>query len=109
LKYLLLIHAATAGDPDPEMLNRHRAFAQEAARTGKLVDGAELTEPAIATTIRFREGELVVTDGPHAETKEHIAGYYLVDCQDLDEAMSLASTVPFPAGGCVEIRPLVEQ
>jgi hypothetical protein len=108
MKYMLLIHAPAGGAPDPEMVNRHQAFAEAAGRRGKLVDGAELADVALATTLRRNNGQNMVTDGPHAETKEHLAGYYVVDCNDLDEAIEVASTVPIVEGGSLEIRPLVE-
>jgi hypothetical protein len=90
------------------MIRRHQVFAEAVGRRGKLVDGAELADVAVATTLRRSNGQSIVTDGPHAETKEHLAGYYVVDCNDLDEAIEVASSVPILEGGSLEIRPLVE-
>jgi hypothetical protein len=72
--------------------------------------GAEPLEPtATATTVRVRNGKAVMTDGPFAETKEQLAGYYILDCADLDEALEWAAKIPTACGGgegCVEVRPL---
>ena len=74
---------------------------------GLNVSGLELDEPRRAKTVRVRDGETVVSDGPYAETKELIGGYFLVDCDDLDDAIELATRVPVVSKGSVEIRPLV--
>jgi hypothetical protein len=106
---MLLIYAAAEGSLDPEMLSKHQAFAESMGRRGKLVDGAELSDMSVATTVRSGQGEMLITDGPHAETKEHLGGYYVVDCADLDEAIEIAALVPVVAQGCVEVRPIVER
>ena len=72
------------------------------------VDGLELQTPRHARTVRVRDGEPVVTDGPYAETKEQIGGFFLVECDDLDEAIEVASRIPVAAKASVEIRPVVE-
>jgi hypothetical protein len=71
------------------------------------VEGFELDDPDTAKTLRFLEGGPVVTDGPYAETKEIIGGLFLIECNDLDEAIDMAARVPVAARGSVEIRPLV--
>jgi hypothetical protein len=71
------------------------------------VNGLELEEAAKARLVRVRDGETVVSDGPFAETKEVIGGYFLADCKDLDQAIELAQRVPLVGKGSVEIRPLV--
>ena len=76
---------------------------------GQWVDGLELEEPKTAKSVRVRNGETIVTDGPYAETKEQIGGFFLVECGDLDEAIDLASRVPVVTKASVEIRPLVER
>ena len=73
------------------------------------VDGLELDDPAAARVIRVRDGEAMVSDGPFAETKEILGGYFLADCKDLDQAIELAERVPVAAKGSVEIRPLARQ
>jgi hypothetical protein len=75
---------------------------------GSWVDGLELDAPKSARTVRVRDGETIVTDGPYAETKEQVGGYLLVDCESLDEAIEVAAQVPIAVTGSVEIRPLDE-
>lgn len=109
MKYILLIRTPVEATETPaDMLPRHAAFAESVGRRGKLVDGAELADVATATTLRRQGSDTIVTDGPHAETKEHLGGYYLIDCSDLDEAIEIARDVPLVDGASVEIRPLVE-
>jgi hypothetical protein len=76
---------------------------------GQWVDGLELDEPKEAKSVQVRNGETIVTDGPYAETKEQIGGFFLVECKDLDEAIELAGRVPVATRASVEIRPLVER
>ena len=76
---------------------------------GLEVDGLELDDPARARVIRVRNDETIVSDGPFAETKEILGGYFLADCRDLDQAIELAERVPVAAKGSVEIRPLAGQ
>jgi hypothetical protein len=73
------------------------------------VNGLELDDPAKARVVRVRDGEILVSDGPFAETKELLGGYFLADCKDLDQAIELAQRVPIASKGSVEIRPLVMQ
>jgi hypothetical protein len=77
------------------------------AEQGIEVSGLELEGPSKARVVRVRDGQTVVTDGPFAETKEIIGGYFLVDCKDLDQAIEVAERVPLVDTGSVEIRPLV--
>jgi hypothetical protein len=76
---------------------------------GQWLDGLELEEPKTAKSVRVRDGETIFTDGPYAETKEQIGGFFLVECGDLDEAIELAARVPVATKASVEIRPLVER
>jgi len=71
--------------------------------------GEALQSTATATTVRIREGKTLVTDGPYAETKEALAGFYLLDVQDLDEALELAAKIPGAQWGAIEVRPIWEQ
>jgi hypothetical protein len=109
MKYILLIRTPpdAQGDRD-DMLRRHMAFAEATGGRGKLVDGAELADVSTATTLRRQGADTIVTDGPHAETKEVLGGYYLIDCADLDEAIEIGRDVPLFDGATLEIRPLVE-
>jgi hypothetical protein len=79
-----------------------------AGQQGVDVSGLELDDPARARVVRVRGGERLVSDGPFAETKEQIGGYFLADCKDLDQAIEVAERVPSALTGSVEIRPLVE-
>ncbi|MGH8750644.1 MAG: YciI family protein [Burkholderiales bacterium] len=77
-------------------------------KSGQYLAGAKLQSISSATTLRARNGKLTVTDGPFAETKEHLGGYHLVECKDLDEAIAIAKRIPtIPYGGTVEVRPLL--
>jgi hypothetical protein len=109
VKYILLINVPTDVQAEADMTERHMAFAQAAAARGKLVGGDQLGDVATATTLRRRSSETMVTDGPHAETKEYLGGYYIIDCADLDEAIEIAKGVPLNDGGSLEIRPIVER
>jgi hypothetical protein len=73
------------------------------------VDGKELVEPAAARTVRVRNGETLITDGPYAETKEQLGGYFVLECDDLDQAIALATKIPVVERSSVELRPLVER
>lgn len=85
-----------------EVYDRYRAFAAVAA--AKIVDGAELASTTAATTVRIRDGQSVVTDGPYAETKEALGGFFLLDCADLEEAADVAAQIPGAATGAIELR-----
>lgn len=87
---------------------RWNALFERMQADGSWVDGLELDTPASARTIRVLDGEALVTDGPYAETREQIGGFFLVECSGLDEAIELAELVPVAETGSVEIRPLVE-
>ena len=86
---------------------RYRAFGESAG--AKVLDGAELAATRSATTVRVRDGETVVTDGPFAETKEALGGFYLLECADLDEAAELAAQIPGAATGAIELRAAHEE
>jgi hypothetical protein len=109
VKYILLINVPVDAPADAEMSQRHMAFAEAAAGRGKLVGGDQLGDVATATTLRRHGAETIVTDGPHAETKEFLGGYYIIDAADLDEAIEITKGVPLNDGGSVEIRPVVER
>jgi hypothetical protein len=86
---------------------RYRAFGEAAG--SKVVDGAELAPTRTATTVRVRDGEVLVTDGPFAETKEALGGFYLFDVESLDDAAALAAEIPSASDGAVEIRAAHEE
>jgi len=108
VKVLVLIYGdeekweALTPEEAEEVHTHHRAFAAVAA--AKLVTGAELAATQTATTVRVRDGQTVVTDGPFAETKEVLGGFYLLDCKDLEEAAELSSRLIEARTGAIELR-----
>jgi hypothetical protein len=114
MRYLLLIageesqvQGATA-EQGEAMMNEYAEFGKTMAERGVLQGGERLRFTADATTVRVRNGEVLATDGPFAETKEQLAGYYVVDCKDLDEAIEVASKIPGARVGSIEVRPIWE-
>ncbi len=112
MNYLLLIYTDEAQLPAAEadanaMHAAYRAFTEGIAESGVLRAGDALEGVATATTVRVRSGETVVTDGPFAETKEQLGGYYLVECDDLDAAIEIAARIPGATIGSIEIRPIM--
>lgn len=111
MRYLLLIHneaAWTELSEDEKSARRERygAFARSTAE-GVILGGSELQPFTTATTVRVRNGETLVTDGPYAETKEALGGYFLVEAESIDDAVELAKRLPEPVGrGGIEIRPV---
>ncbi|MFI6096002.1 YciI family protein [Lentzea sp. NPDC051213] len=89
-----------------DILARVNAFADECRRRGVFVAGDPLKPVSTATTVRVREGKPMLTDGPFAETHEHLGGYYLLNCRDLDEALELAAMCPQAHVGSIEVRPV---
>ena len=114
MRYLALIYGEEAGREEtaPEemqkMMDAYEAFGKEAAERGVLQSGEALEPTSSATTVRVRNGETLTTDGPFAETKEQLGGYYLLDCKDLDEAIEMAAKIPGSWHGSVEVRPIWE-
>jgi hypothetical protein len=114
MKYLLLIYtpeSVEATMPKEEAdayMGAYYAFTKETRDRGLFVGGEALQPTTTATTVRLRDGQRVVTDGPFAETKEQLGGYYLLDCKDLDEAIEMAGKIPGAAHGSIEIRPIME-
>jgi hypothetical protein len=115
MRYMLLIYTkedelARASRTDVETIrNGHWAVMEEAQRKGILQGAEPLAPTETATTVRRVDGTTLTTDGPFAETKEQLAGYYILDCKNLDEAIEWAEKIPTGCGGlqgCVEIRPL---
>ena len=84
------------------------AWIEQTIRDGVAVHGAYLEPVCEARTVRLRASEVLVADGPFAETKEQIGGFYLVDCKDLDEAIEVASKIPGARNGSIEVRPIWE-
>ncbi len=115
MQYLLLIYSEENGRAEmPEealqaMYAEYGALTESLRSSGQLVSGDELQPTSTATTVRVRDGETLVTDGPFAETKEQLGGYYLVDCASLDEALEIAARIPSARHGSVEVRPVVQR
>lgn len=105
MKYLLLI----CGDESAAVHAQDgcEGWSEEMVRRGVIDGGAGLAPPTDATTIRVRDQELLLIDGPFAETKEQVGGFVLIDCADLDEAIEIASKHPAARYGTIEIRPLL--
>jgi hypothetical protein len=114
MRYILLIYdreaewAALSPEKQKEIMAAYRAFSGEIRRSGHYRAGDQLTPIAMATTVRVRDGKTMTTDGPFAETREQLGGYYVVEAKDLDEAISLAERLPSARMGSIEVRPLVE-
>ena len=89
-----------------EIMGGYRQFGMDVGE--KMVGGNALQPTATATTVRVRDGDRLVTDGPFAETKEQLGGYYLLECKDLDEAIEWASKIPGARSGSIEVRPIMQ-
>jgi hypothetical protein len=94
-------------DMQTDQLARHQEFGQAAAEAGVLRGGSGLHPVSASTTIRLRDDEVLMTDGPYVESKEQISGYYLLECADLDEAIAWAARIPVTRLGAVEVRPVL--
>jgi hypothetical protein len=114
MRYLMMIaiDESTFAGASPEegaaMTAEYGVWAEEMAAKGQLQGGERLQSVADATTVRVRDGQLLTVDGPFAETKEQIGGYFLVDCKDLDEAIEAAAKLPGASHGSIEVRPIWE-
>lgn len=113
MDYLLMIYTDEKTDPKPgspefqQMLEDYGAFTKDVSDKKIMKGGNPLQSISTATTVRVRQGKANTTDGPFAETKEQLGGYYILDCQDLDEAISYAAKIPSAKHGSVEIRPIM--
>jgi hypothetical protein len=113
MRYLLLIYGEeTTGAPDPaeteKVMNEYWAYSNAVAEAGVTQGGEALQDSKTATTVRVKDGERIVTDGPFAETREVLGGYYLLDVPDLDAAIDWAAKCPGAKYGSVEVRPIME-
>jgi hypothetical protein len=112
MEYLALIYAdetawaAMDEDARTEWYEKYRAFSDAARDAGVVVGGNELASTGDATTVRVRDRETLVTDGPYAEVKEALGGYYLLDCASMEEAIDWAARIPGAEHGAVEVRPV---
>jgi hypothetical protein len=113
MQYLLLIYHGeeqweALSEPERQAIyGEYRALRADLEKAGKFIGGSQLQPTATATVIRVRNGSKSVTDGPFAETKEQLGGYFLVEANNLDEAMDIAARIPSARMGSIEVRPVV--
>lgn len=113
MQYMLLIYNAENNGPQPgteefgPYMQGYVDFTAEVKSAGKMVSGDALESVASATTVSVRNGKTELVDGPFAETKEQLGGYYILDCTDLDEALKYAAKIPDAAFGRIEVRPVM--
>ena len=113
MQYLVLIYSEEPADaPDPAqigaIMTEYNAYTDMLRERGALVAGEALQPTATATTVRVRDGQTMTTDGPFAETKEALGGFYLIEAKDLDEALALGGACPGAKWGSIEVRPIVD-
>jgi hypothetical protein len=114
MRYALLIYAneqdwASQTEEQSQAVNQeYMAFTKDIIDRGLMKGGEALQSTASATTVRVRDGETLTTDGPFAETKEQLGGFYVVEAKDLDEAIEIAARIPDVRGGSIEVRPVME-
>lgn len=115
MQYLLLIYQSEAEWDSMSEADRRKIYGeymevvQDLRSQGKYVGGHQLQPVATATTARIRKGKKLITDGPFAETREQLGGYFLVEARDLDEALSIAARIPGARSGSIEVRPVVSR
>ncbi len=114
MQYLLLIFRDEKVDQErdeagmQELMESYYAFTQEITESGHNRGAAALQDTHTATTVRVVDGKTVTSDGPFAETKEQLGGYYLIEASDLDDAIRVAAKIPHASNGTIEVRPVVE-
>lgn len=111
MRYALLIYVApweTTPEQDNQVMEAYNAFGREAMAADVMRGGEALHEAKTATSVRLRDGKVLVTDGPFAETKEEFGGFYLIEAPNLDEAIKWAAKIPGAVRGTIEIRPVVD-
>ena len=111
MKYLLLIYMGETAMSEPEREQCYQdstQLAHDLKAKGQYLSANPLQPVTTATSLRVREGKRYVTDGPYAETREHLGGYFLIDAKDLDDAIAVAARIPGAKKGTVEIRPVLE-
>jgi hypothetical protein len=117
MKYLVLIYDENTANPSPEppdpavwgqVMQEYNDYTQMLRDRGAYVSGEALQPVTTATTVRVRDGQTMTTDGPFAETKEALGGFYLIEAKDLDEALELGGACPGAKFGSIEVRPIME-
>ena len=113
MQFILLIYNAENNGPQPgteefgPYMQGYVDFTEEVKTAGKMLAGDALQSVTTATTVSVREGQVQLMDGPFAETKEQLGGFYILDCKDLDEALAYAAKIPDAALGRIEVRPIM--
>ena len=113
MKYLLLIYeneqgfGGLSGDEQGKVFGEYMDFSRSIRQSGHYVTGEALQPTTSATTVRVKNGKTLTTDGPFAETREQLGGFYLVEAKDLDEAIALAARIPGARTGSIEVRPIM--
>jgi hypothetical protein len=113
MKYMCLLYGEVGAGSAPgtaefrEMLAEFQSATSAMAAAGVLLDSSPLMPPETARTVRVRDGQTLLTDGPFAEIKEHLGGYYVLDCDGIDEAATWMATIPSAKYGSIEVRPLM--
>jgi hypothetical protein len=114
MKYLLTIYNDESGfaTATPEEIQQvmaaYEAFGREVSEAGAMLGGEGLQPSSTATTVQVRGGETLTSDGPFADTREQLGGYYLLECRDLDEAIGWAAKIPGAQNGTIEVRPVMD-
>ncbi len=114
MRYALLIYnseqdwTSQSEEESQAQFQEYMAFTKDIVDRGILQSGEALQPTATATTVRVRDGETLTTDGPFAETKEQLGGFYVVEAKDLDEAIEIAARIPDVRNGSIEVRPVME-
>ena len=114
MKYLCLIYRdetlarAMSRSDGQAMMAEYGAFTESIRKSGHYLNGNPLQPVAAATTVRVRNGKVSATDGPFAETREQLGGYYLINASDLDDAIRVAARIPAARDGSIEVRPILE-
>ena len=114
MQYLLLIYSNEKADETmseekrAQVFNGYMAFTQKVKDLGVYLGGEALQPISTATSVRVKNGKMMTTDGPFAETKEQLGGFYFLDCKDLDQALQLAAEIPTAEHGTVEVRPVMK-
>jgi hypothetical protein len=113
MQYICLIYSdeqawqGLSDDDRGQMIADYGAFTESIKTSGNIVAGEALQPTTTATTVRVRDGETLVTDGPFAETKEQLGGYYVIEAKDADEALAIAARIPGARYGSIEVRPIM--
>jgi hypothetical protein len=112
MQYLLMIYqneveyAKNDAATSQKMMDEYQTFTQSIIQSGQFKAGDRLQPTTMATTVRVRDGKTLTTDGPFAETREQLGGYYMVDAKDLDSAIAIAARIPSARIGSIEVRPI---